>query len=78
MCGEWLPLSHSQLRVKGLFYVCYILCSSAMAKDMLKVLEDTLENQLKQPKVFQYAEALQEGVRPKQYLPLMSRTKCGM
>lgn len=49
-----------------------------MAKDMLKVLEDTLENQLKQPKVFQYAEALQEGVRPKQYLPLMSRTKCGM
>lgn len=49
-----------------------------MIKEMLKVLEDVLDKQLGQPPVHQHAEALQEGVKSKQYQPLMSRIKCGM
>lgn len=50
---------------------------AAMAKDMLKVLEDIMQNQFKRPPVCQHIDALQEGSKPKQYQPLLSRIKCG-
>lgn len=48
-----------------------------MIKEMLKVLESVLENQLRQNPIYQHVNALQEGVKAKQYQPLMSRIKCG-
>lgn len=44
---------------------------------MLKVLENTLENQLEIKPIYNHVNALQEGVKAKQYQPLMSRIKCG-
>lgn len=48
-----------------------------MIKEMLKVLENVLENQLMQNPLYQHIDALQEGVKAKQYQPLMTRIKCG-
>lgn len=55
----------------------FIIYRNAMIKEMLKVLEGILESQLKQGPIHQHIDALQEGVKAKQYQPLMTRIKCG-
>lgn len=47
-----------------------------MILEMLHVLEDIHSNKLHGNRIFKYADALQEGVRPKKYQPLLSRSKC--
>lgn len=51
-------------------------CRSQMILEMLHVLEDIYENKLGGSHIFKYCDALQEGVRPKKYQPLLSRNKC--
>ena len=48
-----------------------------MIREMLKVLEGIQENELKEPLNHRHADVLQEGVKSRQYQPLMQRTRCG-
>lgn len=47
-----------------------------MILEMLHVLEDIHINKLNGNRIYKYCDALQEGVRPKKYQPLLSRNKC--
>lgn len=48
-----------------------------MMQEMLGNLHNIYENDVKGPKLMTQLRVLLEGVQPKQYQPLMSRTKCG-
>lgn len=48
-----------------------------MMHEMLSHIEGIYENNLKKPKFSSQIEILLEGVRSKQYQPLMTRTRCG-
>lgn len=47
-----------------------------MILEMLHVLEGIHSNGLNGARIYKYCDALQEGVRPKKYQPLLSRSKC--
>lgn len=47
-----------------------------MIIEMLHVLEDIYENKLDGNHIYKYCDALQEGVRSKNYKPLLTRNKC--
>lgn len=47
-----------------------------MILEMLHVLEDIHLNKLNGTRIYNYCDALQEGVRAKKYQPLLSRNKC--
>lgn len=47
-----------------------------MILEMLHVLEGIHSNELNGARIYKYCDALQEGVRPKKYQPLLSRSKC--
>ncbi len=45
--------------------------------EMLSHIQGIYENQVKGPKLSNQIDTLLEGVRSKQYQPLMTRTRCG-
>lgn len=48
-----------------------------MISEMLKILENVYHQKFNEPAIFRHVDALQEGVKAKQYQALMARTKCG-
>ena len=48
-----------------------------MMHEMLSHIQGIYENRVKGPKMSNQIEILLEGVRSKQYQPLMTRTRCG-
>lgn len=48
-----------------------------MMHEMLSHIQSIYENRVKGPKMSNQIEILLEGVRSKQYQPLMTRTRCG-
>lgn len=48
-----------------------------MMHEMLSHIQRIYENEVKGPKLSNQIEILLEGVRSKQYQPLMTRTRCG-
>lgn len=47
-----------------------------MILEMLHVLEDIHLKKLSGNRIYNYSDALQEGVKTKKYQPLLSRNKC--
>lgn len=48
-----------------------------MVLEMLRVLEDIYQKEFNENPIYQHTDTLQEGVKSKQYQPLMSRIRCG-
>lgn len=48
-----------------------------MMQEMLGHLQNIYETELKEPKLYNQLNVLLEGVRSRQYQPLLTRTKCG-
>lgn len=55
----------------------YFSLRTTMIKEMLGDIQKIYETDIKEMKLNTHLNVLLEGVRSKQYTPLMSRVKCG-